>query len=190
MGSLILADAETFAHRCERLRFLFPLCARTRNVVCRRLRQIEELCGRPRTFMIDVQFQYEKIRDEIRAEHSLIANRLAWYVTSQSFLVTAFAISRGNSFAWFQWFSTILLPAIGLSTSALIFPSIAGASRTIKLWHGKLTAFFESNPEFKDAFLLERPKWIDTQGLLFPKLMPLLFGGFWTVICIASLFLK
>jgi hypothetical protein len=27
--------------------------------------------------------------DEICAEHSLIANRLSWYVTSQSFLVTA-----------------------------------------------------------------------------------------------------
>ena len=140
--------------------------------------------------VIDLQFQHQTIRDEIRAEHTLIANRLAWYVTSQSFLVTAFAISRGNGFVWFPWFSTILLPAIGFTASALIFPSIAGACQTIKLWHRKQRAFFESNPEFKHAFSLERPKWIDTHGLLFPKLMPLLFGLFWAIVAIGSIYLK
>src|SRR5438067_2429619 len=42
---------------------------------------------------LDPLIEYQRFRDEIRAEHSLIANRLTWYVTSQSFLVSAFAIS-------------------------------------------------------------------------------------------------
>src|SRR5437588_7070215 len=94
-------------------------------------------------------FEYEQIRNEIRAEHSLIANRLSWYVTSQSFLVTAFAISRGAGFTWFHWFSTLLLPIIGIVSSALIFPSILGACSTIKLWHDKQRLLFEQNEELR-----------------------------------------
>src|SRR2546423_15555296 len=99
----------------------------------------------------DPSFEYQIIREEIRAEHSLIANRLSWYVTSQSFLVTAFAISRGNGFVWFHWFSTLLLPIIGFFSSALIFPSILGACSTIKLWHEKQRILFEQHSEFRVA---------------------------------------
>jgi hypothetical protein len=134
----------------------------------------------------DPNFQYEKIREEIRAEHSLIANRLTWYVTSQSFLVTAFAISRGSGFTWFQWFSTVLLPILGSVSSALVFPSILGACNTIKLWHEKQHHFFELHPEFKAAFELKRPSWIENRGLLFPKIMPLMFGLFWLIVGISS----
>jgi len=137
---------------------------------------------------LDPTFQYQSIRDEIKAEHSLIANRLSWYVTSQSFLVTAFAISRGNSFVWFHWFSTLLLPVIGFVSSALIFPSILGACSTIKLWHGKQRALFTEHNEVKVAFELDRPQWIENRGLLFPKMMPLLFGFAWSVIFVASRF--
>src|SRR5437588_11908271 len=99
-------------------------------------------------------FEYQNIREEIRAEHALVANRLTWYVTSQSFLVTAFAISRGNGFAWFHWFSTLLLPLVGFVSSALIFPSILGACSTIKLWHDKQRTLFEQHAQLKAAFEL------------------------------------
>jgi len=141
--------------------------------------------------MPDLQpaFEYQTIREESRAEHALIANRLTWYVTSQSFLVTAFAISRGAGFGWFRWFSTILIPAIGLLSSGLVFPSIVGACGTVKLWHAKQCDFFLRHPEFKAAFELQRPAWIESRGLLFPKVMPVLFGVFWLVIHVAGYFL-
>src|SRR5438094_4527619 len=91
---------------------------------------------------LDPRFIYQNLREEIRAEHTLIANRLSWYVTSQSFLVTAFAISRGAGFTWFHWFSTLLLPIIGFVSSALILPSILGACFTITLCHDKQRTFF------------------------------------------------
>ena len=134
-------------------------------------------------------FEYQTIRDESRAEHMLIANRLTWYVTSQSFLVTAFAISRGAGFSWFRWFSTLLIPAIGLLSSGLVFPSIVGACETIRLWHAKQRDFFLRHPGFKAAFELERPAWIESRGLLFPKVIPAIFGVFWLVVHVASYFL-
>lgn len=130
--------------------------------------------------------EYEKIREEIRAEHTLIANRLTWYVTSQSFLVSAFAISSGSGFAWHHWFSTLLLPLIALTTSVTIYPSILGAGKTILLWHEKQSDLFARNPDLSAAFELNRPKWIVSQGMLFPAVVPLLFAAFWIVIHLAS----
>lgn len=137
---------------------------------------------------LEPTFEYQNIHEEIRSEYSLIANRLSWYVTSQSFLVTAFAISRGSGFTWFHWFSTILLPAIGILASVLIYPSIVGACETIKLWHMKQDAFYDRHKGFKDAFELKRAAWIIPQGVVFPKLMPVLFGLFWLVVLVASYF--
>jgi hypothetical protein len=131
-------------------------------------------------------FEYEQIRNEIRAEHSLIANRLTWYVTSQSFLVTAFAISRGAGFSWHPWFSTTLLPLVALASSLLIFPSVVGARNTIRLWHEKQRGFFARHPEFEAAFHLQRASWIESQGLLFPIVIPLIFAAFWVVVHCAS----
>jgi hypothetical protein len=130
--------------------------------------------------------EFQMIRDEVKAEHSLISNRLAWYVTSQSFLVTAFAISRGAGFRWFGWFSTVLLPLIGLLSSLLIFPSIMAARKTIHLWHLKQVRFFELHPEFKKAFELRHHSRLHAESLLFPTWMPVLFGIFWLVLIIAS----
>ena len=132
------------------------------------------------------EYEYQHIREEIRGEHSLITNRLTWYVTSQSFLVTAFAISRGSGFTWHHWFSTTLLPLVAFVNSLLILPSIVGARKTIKLWHEKQTGFFQRNQEFKIAFNLQRASWIESQGLLFPTVVPLGFAVFWLVIHLAS----
>jgi hypothetical protein len=135
---------------------------------------------------LDPGFEYQAIRDEIRAEHTLIANRLSWYVTSQSFLVTTFVISQGNGFLWFRWFSTVLLPIVGFTCSALIFPSILGAVSTITLWHQKQKEFFERNAAFKNVFFMQRPTWVERRGLLFPQILPLLFGLVWIVVLVGS----
>lgn len=138
---------------------------------------------------LEPTFQYEKIREEIRAEHALIANRLTWYVTSQSFLVSAFAISSGSNFMWHRWFSTSLIPGLGLWSSLLVFPSILGACATIKLWHRRQQEFFHLHAEFHAAFHLRRASWIENRGLLFPKVMPGLFSLFWIIIIVASYWL-
>lgn len=138
---------------------------------------------------MDPVFEYEKIREEIRAEYGLITSRLTWFVTSQSFLVSAFAISQANGFVWFHWFSTLLLPAVGLLIALLVLPSLIGACKTIDLWHQKQALFFTHHPEFCAALALNRKPWIERQGLLLPQIMPFVFVIFWLVIHVASYFL-
>ena len=45
---------------------------------------------------MNAEESFKLIRTEIRTEYDLISNRMSWYVTSQSFLVTAFALSGGD----------------------------------------------------------------------------------------------
>ena len=45
---------------------------------------------------MNIEERFKLIRTEIRTEYDFIANRMSWYVTSQSFLVTAFALSGGD----------------------------------------------------------------------------------------------
>ena len=63
----------------------------------------------------------DTIRNEIHAERTLIAQRLTWYVASQSFLMTAYAIAGGEHHQWRAFFQ-YAMPPIGamLSIMALI----------------------------------------------------------------------
>ena len=135
---------------------------------------------------LDSAFEYQTIRSEIQAEHSLMSNRLNWYVTAQSFLIIAFAISEATGFTWFRWLPRVLIPILGLVCSALIYPSIAGASITIKLWHERQKLFLENHPEFQKSFELRRTPLVHEASLLFPRLVPLVFALFWAIILLAS----
>ena len=133
-------------------------------------------------------YEYDKIRDEIKTEYNLLNSRLTWFVTSQSFLVSAFAISRANGFVWFDWFATLLLPIVGLLLAALVLPSLMAACQTIELWHEKQAHFFVNQPEFDHCLHLNRKSWLEHQGLLLPQIMPFVFITFWLVIHVASYF--
>lgn len=45
----------------------------------------------------DAKHLIEIVHREIHYEHGLISNRMSWYVTSQSFLMAAFAVVGGLS---------------------------------------------------------------------------------------------
>jgi hypothetical protein len=66
------------------------------------------------------------IRDEIQAEHSLISNRMSWFVMSQSFLMTAYAVSWGQGHTWPIFFH-IMLPTLGATLSLIIGQSVSAA---------------------------------------------------------------
>lgn len=137
---------------------------------------------------LDPLAEYQNIRDEIRSEHNLISSRLNWYVTAQSFLIIAFAIAEGTAFTWFVWFSRALLPVTGLLCSVLIFPSVAAACATLELWHAKQDTLLAKGPDLAAAFQLKRQSWLHKGSLLFPKLVPVLFGVFWLIVLVASFF--
>lgn len=64
----------------------------------------------------------DRIHAEIHREHGLLSNRMSWYVTSQAFLVGAFAVGGNNGYA-FRWMS-YLIPVVGIVITTLILLSI------------------------------------------------------------------
>lgn len=79
------------------------------------------------TTLLTVADELKALREEIRAEDNLIASRVTWYVTSQAFLLTAYATSWNANFQWPAFFHSVLpLAAIVLST--VIFASIYAAT--------------------------------------------------------------
>ena len=69
----------------------------------------------------------QAVRDDIHAEDTLIASRVTWYVTSQAFLLTAYATSWNAGFMWQPFFHWVL-PLAAFALSALIFASIYAAT--------------------------------------------------------------
>ncbi len=68
----------------------------------------------------------EIIRSEVQAEHSLISHRMTWYVTSQSFLMTAYAVSWGNGHLWPDFFH-YAIPILGSLISFFTFVAVGCA---------------------------------------------------------------
>jgi hypothetical protein len=77
---------------------------------------------------------YELIDQEVHREHNLISNRMTWYVTSQSFLMAAFAVS-GSSNHKFEWLSKPFLPVLGILTSLDSGKFSRGVSGEKKIGH-------------------------------------------------------
>jgi hypothetical protein len=90
-------------------------------------------------------------RQENRHEWNLLSNRVSSYITSQSFLVTAYAVSMGNQNPkWGDWFTLIfplIVSIIGVATSLRARPGINGAVKILKLWHKKQDRLFFQNPD-------------------------------------------
>jgi hypothetical protein len=84
---------------------------------------------------------YRLIRSQIEHEDNLNSQRLSWFVASQSFLFTAYAIVLSNlqpgktpSIEQQQRLLVILIPLVAILTSALIFATIvAGAIAMVNL---------------------------------------------------------
>lgn len=67
------------------------------------------------------------LQEDIQAENTLIASRVIWYVTSQAFLLTAYATSWNAGFVWPAFFHRVL-PLAAIVLSALILASIYAAT--------------------------------------------------------------
>lgn len=82
-------------------------------------------------------------------EHSLLGQRVSWYMTCQSFLIIAFASGLGNSNVYFRLGIALILPTLGIITSILIKPSINEAIAIVHQWAAKEHEVLQ-NEELKD----------------------------------------
>jgi hypothetical protein len=140
------------------------------------------------------------IRAEIRHEFSLLSSRVGAYLTCQSFLVIAFALSMGNTNPeWGGLFRLIFPPALsllGIATSMQAHLGIRGASYTIALWHEKQNRLVE-DPGMEDYHVRRPPigykngaiDKVHRQSLLFAEWSPWIFAFAWLSFGVLALFL-
>ncbi len=116
--------------------------------------KLDELRGGRRT-RLSLEEKVERLRyyrSEISLEWTLLSNRLSSYITSQAFLVSAFAVAMGNasrafSSALFTLLFPIVLCVVGAFTSVCAYPSIDGPIVVLNRWRRKQRRLFLLNPE-------------------------------------------
>jgi len=127
----------------------------------------------------DAQRLIEIVHREIHYEHGLISNRMSWYVTSQSFLMAAFAVVGGymHSFPWLaKWF----IPPLGMLISVVTLVSIGAAIRVMSELRNEEKCL-RNKHDPRSPFKLLR-KHTHVMGLLPPVSVPLLFLIAWLMI--------
>ena len=127
---------------------------------------------------------FEYIHTEIHREHDLISNRMSWYATSQSFLLTAFAIT-GSQNHNYQWLGEYLLPLLGISTTIVIIVAIMAAISSMCSLRRNEKQLLETEELAKLNSLQNKLPHI--YGIMAPIAIPLLFLFAWLIICIKVL---
>lgn len=133
---------------------------------------------------------------EFHREHSLINNRMIWYVTSQSFLAIAVA-SAGQESNNLGWLVTVI-PIVGLLISVLTYISILAAlsvQETLKKKKDELIKSFSEKNIYtieQRAIVIEpwgiRGLGVQKYGMISPRLIPLVLMAFWLLILVRTLF--
>jgi hypothetical protein len=98
-------------------------------------------------------------RDEVKHEQDVLTGRLSSYITSQSFLVSAYAVAMGNpNHVWGATFSLAfpsVLCMVGFLLSVRAHPGIADASHIIQRWHVRQDELLAKYPELSFYEMLQ-----------------------------------
>jgi hypothetical protein len=130
--------------------------------------------------------EYEFLRNEIRHEDGLMGQRITWLVSSQSFLLTGFAIllngpsqARSPIYDHLREVLVTLMPIAGLAVCAVCLLAILGGlihmGRVRKLAGRHHPNHF---PEVQGSVLTR------ALGLSGPTLIPMIFIGVWITLLV------
>lgn len=143
-------------------------------------------------------------RSEIHFESTLLADRTSSYLSSQSFLMIAFASSMANSNPEWGPLFRLVVPAIlsvlGLITSFHAMPGIKANFDVIERWHQKQAELLQL--EGQAGLLANNESALFGEGsspvggnrykrtLLFSLRTPIIFGTVWLLFGLLCLFLS
>lgn len=122
---------------------------------------------------------YLYLREELRFEHTLLGSRMTYYMTSQSFLFTTAAIARSVQWNGVYWFSGVMVPLVGLASSAVLLFTIYAAFGRLDQWRVK-----EKQYEGKHPLIVLYPEDKHRKSLMFTTLMPWLLMGVWATLAV------
>jgi hypothetical protein len=142
----------------------------------------KEFCGLPAPLFMDPEIPL--IQARLTHEDDLINQRISWLVNSQSFLLTAYAITlnglaadSGRPLARIQKQLLELLPMAGILCVILVAVAIAGGLFAI----GELRRFAATKYPKDRLFIISKPT-IQFLGVSAPTLIPLIFLIIWVAI--------
>ena len=123
----------------------------------------------------DLRF-YEAIRSRLEHEDGLIVHRLSWFMASQSFLFTAYAIALNGPPAAARLLH--MVPLVGILSGTLVFGGILAALKAMR-WIGATFAERGVTEAALGLPALLTPAPIRRFGLAGPVLLPPLFILAW-----------
>lgn len=136
--------------------------------------------------------QLDYIRTEIRGEIGLLNNRLNSLMSSQSFLVIAYASSLSSSNGDFRTVFTVILPpflaVLGAGLVLEARPSLNAARQAIDDWRHREAAMVDSSEDFKPYSLAvddnsrRAVKHRQHQGRHFAARAPMIMLAAWMVL--------
>lgn len=147
--------------------------------------------AQPQSHLLDY---YRIIRGQIEHEDNLVGSRISWFVTSQSFLFSAYAIlangiqpntSRTGLDA--KHVILVVLPLLAITASILILISILSGLEAMRRLRQRYAALAPSDeqiilPPIQGARLTR------ITGMASPVLLPPLFMGVWIFLLARHLF--
>ncbi|MEN2508951.1 hypothetical protein V8Z77_18735 [Stutzerimonas stutzeri] len=135
-------------------------------------------------------------RAEIHFESTLLASRTSGYLSSQSFLIIAFASSMANTNPEWGALFRLVVPAVlailGLITSLHAIPGIRASYDIIERWHHKQGELLQT--EGQVGLLPNRDSALFGEGnspaggerykrtLMFSLRTPIIFGSVWALL--------
>lgn len=136
---------------------------------------------------------YRILRAQIEHEDDLIGSRISWFVTSQSFLFSAYAIMASglptnptSSYVSSKHVLLVVVPVLAIMTALLILLAIfSGLAAMAQLRH----LYSQNAGKIPDGLPpLQGSRFTRMTGMAAPVLLPILFMGVWMFLLLRRLF--
>jgi hypothetical protein len=134
-------------------------------------------------------------RDEVKHEQDVLSSRLSSYITSQSFLVSAYAVAMGNlNPKWggdFRLAFPGVLCLVGFLLSIRAQPGITDASTVINRWHLRQDQLLEEHADLAFYEMLHGSKTqrLRSRDQKFALAAGYIFAAAWVVFGVLSIWL-
>jgi hypothetical protein len=132
------------------------------------------------------------MRDEVKHEQSVLGSRISSYITSQSFLISAYAVANNHQAdRWgfgFRFYVSMTLSLVGFLLSARATPGIIDASNIIARWHDRQDQLLIDHPELEiyQTFSREEMKGVRRRDLWFAQAAAYIFMAAWVILAILA----
>jgi hypothetical protein len=141
---------------------------------------------------LDPLDRYRLLRSQIEHEDNLVSQRLSWFLASQAFLFTAYAITlngpvqlHSQNFESQVRLLTRLLPVVAIVSAALIWLSILAGFQAMRALRKNFDRSDRSNlPEGLPSIQMTGRTLLG--GQLGPLALPLIFLAVWLILLVRS----